>query len=407
MAYFDHAYKKSMISTAGEAANGTATQDLAAGEWGLVDATTYLSIAPAVPPNSEAGFLLVQGNLNTVDTIGGNPLHGGYAESIKSKVIKTHFINRMWKTCCYDPELVNIVLTIPDDCYPCDSHPQLRIDVKGTDVLRYLNRNAYMIADITGCCEDTEAPLFWSGAEVSAAWTAAINDDATINPFILATDGGGTVTLTVQTDMETIFDNCSFDTRDWYPYEPLQFSASILDDDGDPCTDCCVTSVPAFTDPGCTVIQVQGRPETSGESILRDLIMDGRYRQDGGYNAGNRDSSRFRQIEHGDAIINAVNRPTSPNTYPVGYYAVYYLLHSVPRFNNPTGVFDNDQYLVSIAIECDDVVGIAELDAAWDAIAAAAGVGVGDGAGNMNAPGLPIVPPEEGSCDETGEEEGE
>ena len=70
-------------------------------------------------------------------------------------------------------------------------------------------------------------------------------------------------------------------------------------------------------------------------------------------------------------------------------------------------MFDNDQYLVSIAIECDDVVGIAELDAAWDAIAAAAGVGVGDGAGNMNAPGLPIVPPEGGSCDETGEEEGE
>jgi hypothetical protein len=26
------------------------------------------------------------------------------------------------------------------------------------------------------------------------------------------------------------------------------------------------------------------------------------------------------------------------------------ILHSVPRFNNPTGVFDNDQYLIEIAV---------------------------------------------------------
>ena len=393
MAYFDHAYRKSMLTTGGEAAAGLLTSAIPAGEWAMVDAASYLTVAAV--PVTETGFLLVQGNLNTVDTIGGNPLHGGYAESIKSKLIKPHFIHKLWKACCYDPALVSIVLTIPADCYPCDSHPQLRIDVKGTDVLRYLNRNAYMIADVTGCCEDTEAPLFWTPAEVSAGWTAAINNDATINPFILATDGVGTVTLTVQTDMETVFNDCSFDTRDWYPYEPLQFMASILDDDGDPCTDCCVTSVPAFV--ACTATQVQGRPETSGELVLRELIMDGRYRQDGGWNQGNRDSSRFSEIEHGTALVNAVNRPTSPNQYPAGYYSMYYLLHSVPRFNNPTGVFDNDQYLISIAVECDNTDAIEELEAAWDLIAAAAGVGVGV-AGNMAAPGLVIDPPEGGDC---------
>jgi hypothetical protein len=31
-------------------------------------------------------------------------------------------------------------------------------------------------------------------------------------------------------------------------------------------------------------------------------------------------------------------------------YSVYYLLHSIPRKNNPTGVFDNDQYLVKIVV---------------------------------------------------------
>jgi hypothetical protein len=29
-------------------------------------------------------------------------------------------------------------------------------------------------------------------------------------------------------------------------------------------------------------------------------------------------------------------------------YTRYYLLHSVPRFNNPTSTFDNDQYLLEI-----------------------------------------------------------
>ena len=395
MAYFDHAYRKSMISTTGEAAAGLMTSAIPAGSWAVVDAASYLTVA--VPPVTETGFLLVQGNLNTVDTIGGNPLHGGYAESIKSKLIKSHFINRMWKSCCYDPSLVTIVLTIPNDCYPCDSHPQLRIDVKGTDVLRYLNRNAYMVADVTGCC-DGGVGSDWTGTEVADGWVAAINNDATINPFILASNVANVLTLAVQTDMETIFADCSFDTRDWYPYEPLQFMASILDDDGDPCTDCCVTSVPAFV--ACTATQVQGRPETSGELILRELIMDGRYRQDGGWNQGNRDSSRFSEIEHGTALVNAVNRPTSPNAYPVGYYAQYYLLHSVPRFNNPTGVFDNDQYLISIAVECDDAAGIAELDTQWDLIAASAGVGVGL-AGVMQ-PGLPIDPPEGGDCPQGG-----
>jgi len=32
------------------------------------------------------------------------------------------------------------------------------------------------------------------------------------------------------------------------------------------------------------------------------------------------------------------------------FYTTYGILHSVPRFNNPTGVFDNDQYLVTIVM---------------------------------------------------------
>ena len=57
---------------------------------------------------------------------------------------------------------------------------------------------------------------------------------------------------------------------------------------------------------------------------------------------------------------------------------VYHLLHSVPRFNNPSGVFDNDQYHYKIYSKCS---GGLDIDAQWLAIAMAAGVVTRDGDG--------------------------
>ena len=72
-----------------------------------------------------------------------------------------------------------------------------------------------------------------------------------------------------------------------------------------------------------------------GEQVLRDLILSESYLQ-------NYFSSdiRIREITQGSDILAAVNRNA--------LYTRYYLLHSVPRFNNPTGVFDNDQYLLEV-----------------------------------------------------------
>ena len=49
----------------------------------------------------------------------------------------------------------------------------------------------------------------------------------------------GKFTIT-DTSSETVFGNCSFDTRDYYQEEPLQLYASQLDNDGDPCTATCI-----------------------------------------------------------------------------------------------------------------------------------------------------------------------
>ena len=60
------------------------------------------------------------------------------------------------------------------------------------------------------------------------------------------------------------------------------------------------------------------------------------------------------------------------------FYACYYLLHSVPRYNNPTGVFDNDQYLYKFYVECTDSTNIQEMEWLWNSISNATGLPVGD-----------------------------
>ena len=162
MSYFNHAYRKSMLAGA-VATKDLATSAFGAGVVGLVNASTYTALDPAaivIPANTDV--LLVQGNYNTVDTIGGNPLHGGYKESIKSKIIKPKFITKVWTQDCTSAcTATDVTVTVPDTCYPCpDGHPQLRIDLKGDNIQRFLGRNNYFIADFSGCC-DGEADRFY------------------------------------------------------------------------------------------------------------------------------------------------------------------------------------------------------------------------------------------------------
>jgi len=35
-------------------------------------------------------------------------------------------------------------------------------------------------------------------------------------------------------------------------------------------------------------------------------------------------------------------------------YTTYYILHTVPRYNNPSGTFDNDQYLLKVPMDAPD-----------------------------------------------------
>ena len=101
--------------------------------------------------------------------------------------------------------------------------------------------------------------------------------------------------------------------------------------------------------------------QTQGEEVVRELIMSERYRQSP-YNQGNADSARFREIEMSDELLSAVDRTAT--------YKAYYIQHSVPRFNNPSGVFDNDQYVYKIYVKCSDNAAQLEVEKLMDALAA-------------------------------------
>ena len=487
MAYFNNAFYKTFVASSTEAVAGVSTALLAAGELGLVkdsDWTTMAIPGAALPANSHA--YLVQGSFYTKDTIGNNPGHGGYKESVKSKGINPKYISRVWASDCLVAQQATASLSLGAECTPCGTTQFMRMDVKGSPALRFLNHNAYAIGDSANlCCIDgqefldpalvlateaaqvvgnglmkddvgyqagnplitpfvaeadlngvktatlsggvgysvtvgaasaatTVSPAGGSGAKINVLTVsgtgviltfsyAALGSGYAVGDVLTVVDSGSTTdaTLTVTAVSEggvvvsvvdaagavvqsiysiaqaqgkaasgnyaasttpnaaaatvsatvhfvgayvsTKFGDCSFDTRDHFNAEPVEIIASILDETGDPCNDCGT----ATRTPG----QMQA---TQGEAVIRDLILSERYRQSP-YNQGNADSARIREIEMSDELLGAVDRTAT--------YRAFYIQHVVPRFNNPSGVFDNDQYVYQIYVKCSDGAAITAVTA--------------------------------------------
>ena len=482
MAYFNNAFNKTFIADSTLATANTGSGALTAGQVALVDGSDWESVAlagGAGVPAIAAGDLayVVQGSFYTKDTIGNNPGHGGYKESVKSKGINPRYITRLWETNCTVASQATAKLCLAADCAPCGKTQFMRIDVKGSPALRFLNHNAYAIADSANvCCIDGQeyidpalimgnmmemalmdplikpfvaegdvngllegagltlsggtgyavglsattavdslgtaitavtrpgfvdaqvSVLAVSGAGAIAALPGGLdisqagsgykvgdvvtlsagNADATLTVaaagltaggvtvtsttaagvatnavytiaqakgtaasgnYTPSTDPNGSVKISACTEIvgayvDTVFGNCSFDTRDHYNAEPVEIILSSLDETGNPCNDCGV----ATRTPG-------SMQQTQGEEVIRDLIMSERYRQSP-YNQGNASSARIREIEMSDELLASVDRSAT--------YKAYYIQHSVPRFNNPTGVFDNDQYVYKVYVKCSD-----------------------------------------------------
>jgi hypothetical protein len=246
----------------------------------------------------------------------------------------------------------------------CGETYSLRLDVKGSPALRFLNHNAYLtVSAYTGCCPDGAiAPVAVDSTEVMIKWAQQIIDSPLINPFILPvvidenqvawyapgtnpdflanfnvdtwdhyvspghTDGACAGLVLNGAYIDTKFGDCTFQVSDFYEKEPVRLYASETDLNGDPCT----------FDGICVITECQGSQAMGlGESIARDVILSESYRQN--FFATD---LRIREITQGNSVFRYIDRES--------LYTRYYLQHNVPRFNNPSSTFDNDQYLLEV-----------------------------------------------------------
>lgn len=251
----------------------------------------------------------------------------------------------------------------------CGETYYLRIDVKGSPTLRALNHNAYQTVDAYGGCCPSTGPENIDPTLIYIQWAEKIIVNNYLKDFVMPVvfdfegtpwyapgttvtlDGTATPVTSAQwwtnyapqapwvdectagmrlygAFVSTTFLNCTFQVTDHFEKEPVKILASLVDYTGDPCTfeGLCVYQE-------CIGVQGMG----FGETVIRDLILSEAYLQ----NFFHKDL-RIREITGGnDNFI--IDRTAQ-------YYR-YCLVHSVPRFNNPSGVFDNDQYLLEVVTE--------------------------------------------------------
>ncbi len=402
MAYFNHAFQKAFVGTAGftdldGGVLGSPDNVLTTGQFAFVDPTTW-TIQATTPPTTACPLVLAAGSLYQNDKIG--PFHGGYQESNKSKIINPKYVSKFYRVDNCVPQNAQITVGInqinfeePGTCekaFYCGETYYLRVDIKGSPVLRTLSRNTYYTADASGgCCpEDAVAPVAVNPLSIYGQWTYNLLNSPLISPFIniqitYSTDAGVTwlqlapsaayvdngvsVPAGASTSLDdllpyitgatawpenavpadtlagmiinggyvdTRFGDCTFYPNDSVlaRVEPVKVYASEVDYNGDPCafTGLCVTEQ-------CLPVQGAGY----GENVIREVIQSEMYSQNYFYTGMD---LRIREITQGYDVNSAIDRTLEGATG----YTRYYIQHSVPRFNNPTGTFDNDQYLLEI-----------------------------------------------------------
>jgi len=419
--YFPNAFRKSFLPASTTLASSGGTDALTAGQIGFFDAKSFQVVSAQAAP-----FILAEGSRFASDKIG--PVHGGYKESKKSKAINPKYVSRLIKVSGKAAQN-HIIKVEANACagLACDSTIRLRLDVKGSPALRFLNHQLYKTLDAyTGCCDASNSAIDHTVALLK--WADQINEALLLKDFVqakvwkeahtgvgaaltsgsativvadgdrlkftagdkvvgtgipagtvvvsvgLAGSGGGSTTNVVLSAaaiatnasasvsifdavvsasyvpatsslaavnshmdiiaayVDTTFGNCTFTPTDKYDLEPLFIYASVVDESGEPCKVECIS-----------VSETQAPAQASGvgESVLRDLILDGRYLQNAYPDSSRVDSLRMREIE-ADPALAAVSRS--------GLYDQVLILHNVPRFNNPTSTFDNDQYLLVIHV---------------------------------------------------------
>lgn len=156
MAYFPHAFQKMLVASSFQTSTGVASSALTAGQVGVFNASTNLTVDASLTTTAYQVNPLVyiaQGSYHTVDKLG--PYHGGYKESVKSKGINPKYISAFYVTEPSNPvQDIQQISATAGCAVTCNTTYRLRIDLKGSPALRFLTHNAYFTLDAnTGCCD--------------------------------------------------------------------------------------------------------------------------------------------------------------------------------------------------------------------------------------------------------------
>lgn len=321
---------------------------------------TGLTVSITTAMGAVTGVTIVEAGINyttadTVTIVGGGNNATIDVTSVAAALEATKFQGGTTASnCCFD--------------FYCGETYYLRIDVKGSPALRALNHNAYQtLSAYTGCCPGV-TPTLVDSTLVFIEWAKALVINNYLKPFVMPVVfdeagtawyapgttvdpiSGATITSAQWWDayvspghvvgkcagmrligafVETKFGNCTFQVTDYFEKEPVKVYASLVDYNGDPCV---FEGLCVYND--CLGLQGMG----FGEQVVRDLIKAESYLQ----NFFHSGDFRVREITQGYDMTNAIDRNA--------LYTRYFILHSVPRYNNPTGVFDNDRYLLEIIV---------------------------------------------------------
>ena len=178
--YFPNAFRKSFLPASTTLASSGSTAALTAGQIGFFDAKTFAAVTAQAAP-----FILAQGSYFTNDKIG--PVHGGYKESVKSKQINPKYISRLIKSSAKVAKNQIVKVDATGAVVNSDTTLRLRLDVKGSPALRFLNHQLYKTLDAyTGCDTVAGTANTVDAAVVLLKWKDQVNEAPLLKDFVAA-----------------------------------------------------------------------------------------------------------------------------------------------------------------------------------------------------------------------------
>lgn len=337
----------------------------------LVQARVYKSAGAAAPASSVASITttsvaITWGTIPTYAAIGQRVTGTGLPVNSFITAISSNTATVTYPTQAVAPTIGGTVtVSFFNDLYGSNggyTTPYTNITVTSGQQPTYVGQPTY----IPGSSDYTTGPAQTSGVATNA--TILANTAGTSNGAIIYQPVADAASFTFTSGqepfieltaayLETKFGNPTFTVTDNYDLEPLKIIASLMDDSGSTTvtapigqglagTSSTYKTIGTLGDAGIAyVAQASSMAQGAGETVLRELILTGRYRQEAFGDGTNIDQFRMREIEANPGVMDMMTVAKRNSLYNK-----LCILHNVPRFNNPTGVFDNDQYLIEIAI---------------------------------------------------------